>query len=155
MTEDLQMVERNEWVELCQAFLDKNGVKHFSPLEIADVGREANGYCLEAPALSKLKNALPLIRVLEWLREYDITAPVLINSWYRDRNYNRSIGGVSRSMHLTLGACDIVKIGFTPRQVALALQMHPQSRTFGIGRYDNFTHLDVRGQLGMTAPARW
>jgi len=149
------MVERNEWVELCQAFLDKNGVKHFSPLEIADVGREANGYCLEAPALSKLKNALPLIRVLEWLREYDITAPVLINSWYRDRNYNRSIGGVSRSMHLTLGACDIVKIGFTPRQVALALQMHPQSRTFGIGRYDNFTHLDVRGQLGMTAPARW
>lgn len=149
------MVERSEWVELCQAFLDKNGVKHFSPLEIADVGREANGYCLEAPALSKLKNALPLIRVLEWLREYDITAPVLINSWYRDRNYNRSIGGVSRSMHLTLGACDIVKVGFTPRQVALALEMHPQSRTFGIGRYDNFTHLDVRGQLGMTAPARW
>ena len=123
------MVERSEWVELCQAFLDKNGVKHFSPLEIADVGREANGYYLEAPALS--------------------------NSWYRDRNYNRSIGGVSRSMHLTLGACDIVKIGFTPRQVALALEMHPQSRTFGIGRYDNFTHLDVRGQLGMTAPARW
>ena len=149
------MVERNEWVELCQAFLDKNGVKHFSPLEIADVGREANGYCLEAPALSKLKNALPLIRILEWLREYDITAPVLINSWYRDRNYNRSIGGVSRSMHLTLGACDIVKVGFTPRQVALALEMHPQSRTFGMGRYDNFTHLDVRGQLGMTAPARW
>ena len=144
------MVERSEWVELCQAFLDKNGVKHFSPLEIADVGREANGYCLEAPALS-----LPLIRVLEWLREYDITAPVLINSWYRDRNYNRSIGGVSRSMHLTLGACDIVKVGFTPRQVALALEMHPQSRTFGMGRYDNFTHLDVRGQLGMTAPARW
>lgn len=149
------MVERSEWVELCQVFLDKNGVKHFSPLEIADVGREANGYCLEAPALSKLKNALPLIRILEWLREYDVTAPVLINSWYRDRNYNRSIGGVTGSMHLTLGACDIVKIGFTPRQVALALEMHPQSRTFGIGRYDNFTHLDVRGQLGMTAPARW
>jgi len=149
------MVERSEWVELCQAFLDKNGVKHFSPLEIADVGREANGYYLEAPVLSKLKNALPLIRVLEWLREYDITAPVLINSWYRDRNYNRSIGGVTGSMHLTLGACDIVKVGFTPRQVALALEMHPQSRTFGMGRYDNFTHLDVRGQLGMTAPARW
>ena len=149
------MVEKSEWVELCQAFLDENGVKHFSPLEIADVGREANGYYLEAPVLSKLKNALPLIRVLEWLREYDVTAPVLINSWYRDRNYNRSIGGVSRSMHLTLGACDIVKIGFTPRQVALALEMHPESKTFGIGRYDNFTHLDVRGRIGRPAPARW
>ena len=149
------MVERSEWVELCQAFLDEKGVKHFSPLEIADVGRKANDCCLEAPALPKLKNALMLIRVLEWLREYDVTAPVLINSWYRDRDYNRSIGGVSNSMHLTLGACHIVKVGFTPRQVALALEMHPESKTFGIGRYDTFTHLDVRGKLGRAAPARW
>jgi len=80
---------------------------------------------------------------------------VRVNSWYRDSSYNHRIGGVALSMHLTCGAADVVKAGFTPAEVADILENHPDSGQFGIGRYKNFTHLDIRGMIGRAAPARW
>ena len=35
---------RDEWVRVCGARLQVHGITNFSPLEIADVGRQSSGY---------------------------------------------------------------------------------------------------------------
>ena len=146
---------RSDWKDICGAELSALGIQNFSPLEICDVGRTANGVELAAPTFDLLGNAVKLIDVLEWVREYEVSTPILINSWYRDPSYNYEIGGVARSMHLTCGAADIVKVGYEPYQVAAMLEAHPLSDQFGIGNYNTFTHIDIRGMIGRNAPARW
>ena len=146
---------RSDWNEICGAELSALGIQNFSPLEICDVGRTANGVELAAPTFDLLGNAVKLIDVLEWVREYEVRTPILVNSWYRDPDYNYAIGGVAHSMHLTCGAADIVKVGYEPYQVAAMLEAHPLSDQFGIGNYNTFTHIDIRGMLGRTSPARW
>jgi hypothetical protein len=146
---------KDEWVDVCGEALEAGGIEHFQPLEIADVGREAHLVDLEAPQPRLIPNALKLCRVLCDLRAAVRPAPVLVNSWYRSRLYNYRIGGVSNSMHLTCGAADVTKPGFTPDEVADILEDHPDSDQFGIGRYRTFTHIDIRGMLGRSAPARW
>lgn len=148
-------MSRDDFGEVCQSFLDSNGVQHFSPYEIADVGRRKEAVRLQAPPILLLDNALRLIEVLEWLRSKEIVSPVLVNSWYRDPYYNSAVGGVPYSMHLTLGAADITKVGFTPQQVAGMLESHPESQTFGMGCYEHFVHIDIRGYMHRRAPARW
>jgi uncharacterized protein YcbK (DUF882 family) len=58
-------------------------------------------------------------------------------------------------MHMTCGAADVVKVGVTPDEVADILEAHPDSDGFGIGRYESFTHIDIRGMIERDAPARW
>tara|TARA_R100001377_G_scaffold48728_2_gene28141 strand:- start:149 stop:604 length:456 start_codon:yes stop_codon:yes gene_type:complete len=146
---------RNEWTRVCGARLQVHGITNFSPLEIADVGRQSSGVSLSSPPLGLLSNALKLVDVLQWLRNEGEVASVLVNSWWRSPEYNEAIGGVANSMHLTLGASDIVKVGWTPRQVADLLESSPYKEQLGIGRYKTFTHVDVRGMIGRPAPARW
>ena len=150
---------KSDWIEVCGKFLEDRGTKNFSALEICDVGRKSGGAVLSAPPVEQLvpmlDNAYKLIDVLEWLRVEDGTAGVLVNSWYRSPPYNAAIGGVPYSMHLTLGASDIVKVGRSPSEVADMLEGHPDAKLLGIGRYKSFTHLDVRGMIGRRSPARW
>jgi hypothetical protein len=146
---------KSDWVEICGKCLEDHGTKNFSALEICDVGRRSGGVVLSAPRQELLENAYYLIDVLEWLRVEDGTAGVLVNSWYRSPLYNAAIGGVPYSMHLTLGASDIVKVGRSPSEVADMLEGHPDAKLLGIGRYKTFTHLDVRGMIGRRSPARW
>ena len=146
---------RSDWKEICNEELCALGIQNFSALEICDVGRTANGVALEAPSLDLLANAIQLIDVLQWVRDQGVPAPVLINSWYRSPSYNASIGGVEHSMHLTCGAADIVKVGYSPERVAAMLEWHPLSNQLGIGQYASFTHIDIRGMMGRHSPARW
>ena len=153
--QSLGKMTRSNWIELCGSRLAAREINNFSPLEICDVGRTAHGVELTAPPLHLLENAFKLISILQWLREAEGSASVLINSWYRDREYNEVIGGVPNSMHLTLGACDVTKKGKTPKEVADLLETHPQADLLGIGRYNSFTHVDCRGMMARPSPARW
>ena len=152
---------RDEWLEVCGEALAAEGIEHFHPLEICDVGRLCAASSsfparrLRVPPAHLISNAILLCRVLCDLRAARRPMPVRVNSWYRDSLYNHGIGGVTGSMHLTCGAADVVKPGFTPSEVADILENHPDSDQFGIGRYQTFTHIDVRGMIGRTAPARW
>ena len=146
---------KDDWLEVCGKCLADHGTTNFSALEVCDVGRRSGGAVLSAPPVELLENAYKLIDVLEWLRTKEGTASVLVNSWYRDPRYNAAIGGVDRSMHLTLGAADIVKVGRSPSEVAALLEHSPYNNLLGVGRYKTFTHLDVRGMIGRSSPARW
>ena len=152
---------RNEWIDVCGEALETEGIEHFHPLEIADVGRSTLGdqfhkpQRLEAPRLDLIPNAILLCRVLLHLRSARRPTSVLVSSFFRDRIYNHRVGGVVWSMHLTCGAADVIKPGFTPSEVAEILESHPDSDQFGIGRYERFTHIDIRGMIGRPAPARW
>ena len=146
---------KNNWAEICGQCLADYGIKNFSALEICDVGRRSNGATLGTPPLELLENAYKLVGVLEWLRERNGTSSVLVNSWYRDPRYNAAIGGVANSMHLTCGAADVVKKGSIPSEVADMLEGHPDANLLGIGRYKAFTHVDIRGMINRSSPARW
>ena len=151
---------KDEWVDVCGQALEAAGIQNFHPLEICDVGRKSvtalyGSHALTRPPTYMIANAIMLCRVLRDLRAAVSPMPVLVNSWYRDSTYNHRIGGVPQSMHLTCGAADVVKAGFTPDEVADILERHPDSDEFGIGRYKTFTHIDIRGMIGRPAPARW
>ena len=146
---------KSDWARVCGTQLEANGTSNFLPLEICDVGRRSAGVILTPPPLDLLDNALNPIEQLEWLRLEGGVSSILCNSWDRSPEYNKVFGGVTHSMHLTLGAADIIKLGCTPKQVADLLEDSPYRNDIGLGRYNTFTHVDVRGMIGRPAPARW
>lgn len=68
-------------------------------------------------------------------------APITINSAYRTQDYNKKVGGASKSYHLTGQAFDIVVSGHTPLEVAQYAQMLGIN---GIIQYNTFVHVDNR-----------
>lgn len=68
-------------------------------------------------------------------------APVEVTSGCRCPEYNRAVGGTVRSMHLRGRAADIVVLGVDAREVA---DFAETLRIGGLGRYDDFTHIDTR-----------
>lgn len=89
-----------------------------------------------------------LVDILQKIRDH-FGVPVTINSAYRTAEYNSKIGGVSNSQHTKGTAADIDVKGISPKQVAqYAEYLMPDMG--GIGEYETFTHVDVRG-----ARSRW
>lgn len=87
-----------------------------------------------------------LVRKLQALRD-KLGRPIIINSGYRTPEYNKKVGGSPNSQHMLGKAADIRVPGMTPEQVAKAAEAVGFN---GIGLYNTFTHVDVRGWR-----ARW
>ena len=83
-----------------------------------------------------------LITVLQDLRDYFLRS-VKINSGNRCEAHNTKIGGSKKSQHLYSKASDIEVDYIKPDVVADYLEQKYQDK-YGIGRYGNFTHIDVR-----------
>jgi len=82
------------------------------------------------------------------LREH-FQKPITINSGYRSPEHNEKIGGSKKSQHLLGKAADVVIEGVSPDDVADAIEFLIENKMMkqgGLGRYDSFTHYDIRGK---------
>jgi len=89
---------------------------------------------------------------LQAIRDYTGKA-ITINSGYRSPSYNQSIGGAKNSQHVKGKAADIVISGMHPHDTYNLLE-HLNDKGIikigGLGKYDTFTHVDIRDYK-----ARW
>lgn len=95
-----------------------------------------------------LKNIKELAQNLQILRDF-LKRKITINSGYRSPSYNKKIGGVSNSFHLSGKAADIKVDGLEPLKVKQALDYliaQGRIKQGGIGLYDEFIHYDIRGR---------
>ncbi|MFP9114310.1 YcbK family protein [Flavobacterium sp. RHBU_3] len=106
-----------------------------------------------APKGIALENVKELAANLEVLRAH-FGKPITINSGYRTIAYNElQPGHAKTSQHLLGKAADIVVPGETPEAVASAIEAliaAGKMKQGGVGRYNTFTHYDIRGTR-----ARW
>lgn len=86
--------------------------------------------------------------VLEDVREY-FNAEVTITGPNRCKKHNKAVGGAPESLHPEAKAADIKVKGVSPMVVADYLDAKYQDK-YGIGRYHNRVHIDVR-----PTRARW
>ena len=89
-----------------------------------------------------------LVTILQKIRTHFGKA-VTITSAYRTPSHNKAVGGTTYSQHLYGRAADIKVSGIAPKKVAAYAETLLQKRG-GIGIYDSFTHIDVRGTM-----SRW
>lgn len=87
-----------------------------------------------------------LLSILDKIREH-IGEPLYVSSGYRCRPHNEDIGGVSDSQHIHGRAADVYALDVSPLRIAALAEMYGAD---GIGLYDDFCHIDVRGNY-----ARW
>jgi len=90
-----------------------------------------------------------LIKGLQELRDY-LGMPIIINSGTRCPKHNAAVGGTRNSYHLRGYAADIWVEGLSLKELVRAAEEFKVFRHGGIGIYDTFIHLDVRGHR-----ARW
>ena len=110
--------------------------------------------CKDGSAMpnSVIINIIELAKNLQELRYY-LKTSITVNSGYRSPKYNAKIGGVKNSQHVLGKASDLMVKGFTPKQVADAIEKLIKAgkmKEGGIGVYPTFTHYDIRG-----VKARW
>jgi uncharacterized protein YcbK (DUF882 family) len=84
---------------------------------------------------------LALVELWQAVRD-EVGAAVYLTSGFRTAAYNKKIGGAENSRHLYGLAGDGVTPAATPEEVA---QIGEDLGAGGVGRYDDFTHLDVFG----------
>ena len=97
-------------------------------------------------------NIQKLANQLQYLRDL-VDKPIKINSGYRCVKYNKKIGGSVNSQHIQGKASDIVIKGINPDDTADLLEKLISEGDMlqgGLGRYNTFTHYDIRGNK-----ARW
>jgi uncharacterized protein YcbK (DUF882 family) len=89
-----------------------------------------------------------LLQVLTKIREH-FNAPIEITSGNRCAARNKAIGGEEKSCHIRGMAADFKVKGISAQIVQEFLENVYKDK-YGIGRYPNRTHVDVR-----ETPARW
>lgn len=89
-----------------------------------------------------------LIEVIQDVRDH-FGEPVVISSGLRCQKHNARVGGAPKSQHLLGAAADLRIAKVAPAKVYEYLDKK-YSGKYGVGRYNTFTHIDVRANK-----ARW
>ena len=90
------------------------------------------------PAAQITSNIVKIAKELDKIRVQFGNKPITVNSWYRDPESNRDVGGVRNSQHLLGWAADITIDGYDPNDVAAKLI---GTWAGGLGDSHTFTHL--------------
>lgn len=90
-----------------------------------------------------------LISLLEQIR-HAFNKSITITSGYRCEHHNQKVGGAKKSQHVQGTAADIKVTGIPAHEVHAYLSEHFDDKIGGLGKYPNFTHVDVRENR-----ARW
>jgi uncharacterized protein YcbK (DUF882 family) len=99
-----------------------------------------------------MENVFKLSDTLQFLRNRTQNA-IRINSAYRCESHNKSIGSNSTSQHVLGKAADITIGKMKPKATADLIERLMDEEVIlqgGLGRYNTFTHIDIRG-----TKARW
>lgn len=91
-------------------------------------------------------NMLELAKNLQVLRD-SINLPIKIRSGYRTVEYNKKVGGVDTSHHLTCSAADICVLGLSPEILGLKIEnliKEGKMKNGGLGIYPSFVHYDTK-----------
>jgi len=102
----------------------------------------------EYPAEFVAARLAPLVRALEVIRAEFGGLPVRIISGYRTLEYNRALGSEDTSQHLQGRAADFQIDGVSPKVIydrILSMRHVGRLDLGGVGVYDDFVHVDVRG----------
>lgn len=89
---------------------------------------------------------------LQHIRDF-IRKPIKLTNAYRCPEHNKKVGGVSNSQHILGKAADIQVSGLDPLEVYKTidnLAEHGHILQGGLGKYNTFTHYDIR-----KTRARW
>lgn len=122
-----------------------NLTKHFSV-------EEFNCKCGCVMPANVLANVKELAEELQVIRHI-VESPMTINSAYRCTSHNKAVGGARRSQHLLGTASDLVVSGKSPsalHELISSLIDDEVIHEGGLGKYNTFTHYDIRGNT-----ARW
>lgn len=114
---------------------------------------EARCHCGQCSGWGGLMGEREVTETAEWAETVRALLggfAIHVNSWYRCKAYNRSIGGEPDSQHLLGRAVDISLKERSPRTVQSILAAH-RDLVIGLGRYAGFTHIDRRDG----PPATW
>jgi uncharacterized protein YcbK (DUF882 family) len=104
----------------------------------------------EMPEFVK-KNIIELAENLQVLRE--AVGRLDLTNAYRCKYHNADVGGSINSQHLKGKAADIKSKTLSPNEIAVRTNDLMKNESFklgGIGIYNTFTHVDIRGTR-----ARW
>lgn len=133
--------------------MKKQLTKNFNLYEFHCYDRRGKTMLMVAEVPERLYNNVVELAVnLQVLRDY-LNAPISFNSAFRSEWYNHMVKGSDGSKHKEAMAGDITAKGYTNDQVADAIEYlisKGKMKNGGLGRYNSFTHYDVR-----SSPARW
>jgi zinc D-Ala-D-Ala carboxypeptidase len=95
------------------------------------------------PKASELANLMRLAALLEQVKTLLDGKPVMINSGFRSKQVNDSVGSKDTSQHRIGCAADIRVPGMTPKQVVEAIISSDIPYDQVIREFDSWTHISV------------
>lgn len=116
--------------------------EHFTLEELTHSDAAARNGWNNNPDANEINNLTRLAELLEEVRKV-VGKPITINSGYRSKQVNDSVGSKDSSQHRIGCAADIRVAGMTPNQVCEAIKASGIQFDQLIREFDSWTHISV------------
>ena len=121
--------------------------EHFTLEELTHSDTAARNGWNNNPDANEINNLTRLAELLEQVRKV-VGKPITINSGYRSKQVNDSVGSKDTSQHRIGCAADIRVAGMNPSQVCEAIKASDIQFDQLIREFDSWTHISVPNNAG-------